>query len=581
MLESLTIRNYAIIDELAVSFSPGLNVITGETGAGKSIVVDAFELILGARASSEMIRSGMETLAVSAVFRIDAALLPDEVPALSDDGCLIIRREVRADGSGRCFINDMPVTVRILKALGDRLVDLHGQHAHQSLFDVTRHVEFLDKYGGFAELSETVAAGYRELAEIKRTIKNREERIERMSRDRDLHRFEREEIARADLKPDEDRTLDEELMRLTRAFELKSLGQEVFGALSESEDSLGERLDALSGKIGQLARYDGTLEPLLAKMDELSITVKDIAETFREYADGIDDDPTAAERVDERLALVERLKKKYGPSLGEVFEYFEKLGRESSDSEVLERELDDLRGHLAAVEKELFDRAHELSARRRKTAPGLAAEVEEHLARLGMPGARLVTDIGPLTGGERIAHGGKEVSVGPEGIDKVEFTFSANPGEQPKPLVKIASGGEISRVMLSLKLALIQVADVPTMVFDEIDIGVSGRIADAIGKMIRALAKKRQVLTITHLPQIAVMADTHFSARKRIAGGRTVTDLVLLDDKARQIELASLLSGDTLADTALAHAKELMERVGGTSKAAPVLSEKAPRTKKR
>ena len=265
--------------------------------------------------------------------------------------------------------------------------------------------------------------------------------------------------------------------------------------------------------------------------------------------------------METRLALIERLKKKYGPSLAEVFVYRDNLRRQSQDTEDLERELDRLRKHRTELAENLARDARELSEKRKQVAPTLSSEVEAHLVQLGMTGARLVIDIEPVTSGEGLETATGVLHIGSEGIDRVEFTFSANPGEPPKPLVKTASGGEISRIMLSLKLALIEAAEVPTMVFDEIDNGVSGRVADSIGKKMLTLAGYRQVLTITHLPQIAVMADRHFSARKRIIEGRTITDLVELENDARRTELAMLLSGEKLADTTLAHAGELMERV--------------------
>ena len=279
MLESLSIRNYAIIDELTVAFSPGLNVITGETGAGKSIVVDAFELILGARASSDMVRTGTDALTVSGVFRVDGIVFPDDSPVSPEDGCFIIRREVRADGASRSWVNDVPVTVKVLKSLGDRLVDLHGQHDHQSLFDVSQHVTFLDAYGGFIPLARSVAAGYRELNSLAYTIHSHEETIAQRERERDLSRFQFEEIEGAELKPDEDNQLTADLTRLSRAAELKALGWEVFQALSESEDSVGERIDHLAMQASHLVRFDTSLAPLTARLDELSISIKDISET--------------------------------------------------------------------------------------------------------------------------------------------------------------------------------------------------------------------------------------------------------------------------------------------------------------
>ncbi len=560
MLESLSIRNYAIIDEMKIGFSDGLIVITGETGAGKSIVVDAFELVLGARASSEMVRSGGDFMSVCGVFNINNDSLLKEIPFETDNGILILRREVRSDGSSRCFVNDSPVTLKTLKELGDRLVDLHGQHDHQSLLNTMEHVNFLDGYGRIYDLAEEVKDLFNESVKITNQINELELKLQNLNRDSELHRFQINEIEEAKLSSDEDTTLSNDIQRLSRAVELKLLGWELFQELSEAEDSISERFGELTSRIEHLSRYDPELGSFMEKTEELSSGISDLANSFREYAEKIDDDPASLAEMEERLSRIEKIKKKYGPGLDDVFNYLNEIKKKSVGKEEIEAKLAKSKLRKEEIEAKLADSAMMLSKKRKETAPRLSKNVETHLSQLGMSGANLVVDIDKFEGPVKLQINNQTLSVGKDGFDRVEFLISANPGEPLKSLVKVASGGEVSRIMLALKLTLMNAAPVPTMVFDEIDIGISGRIAEAVGQKILELSKSRQVLVITHLPQIAVMANNHFSARKFVRDGRTYTELVHLDEEARQKELATLLSGETLTDTALAHAKKLMDK---------------------
>ncbi len=560
MLESLNIQNYAIIDEMTVDFSDGLNVITGETGAGKSIVVDAFELVLGARASLEMIRSGADSLSVLGVFFVEGMTLPVDLPYEADDGRYILRRDVRSDGVGRCFINDRPVTLKSLKHLGTLLADLHGQHDHQSLLNVQEHVTFLDGYGSSAKLAREVAQLFTDLVSNRKAINDLKLKLQHLSRESELQRFQIEEIESARIAPGEDVHLSREIQRISRANELKTLGLEIFQELYEADDSVGEHLGDLTARASALSRYDPGLETFVTRFEEVSVVVSDLANMFREYAEKIDEDSSTLSQLEDRLALIERIKKKYGPTLDKVILYLEEIRKETEGMEKYEEQLDEYHRRQGEIESQLIERATELSAKRAETAPLLSREVEGHLRQLGMEGARLVIAIEPFSGSDFLEIEGRHIPVGVDGFDRVEFMISANFGESPKPLVKVASGGEISRIMLTLKLVLLDAANVPTMVFDEIDIGVSGRVADAIGNKMLELSQSRQLLVITHLPQIAVKANRHFSARKSVKDGRTYTELVVLDEEAREKELAAFLSGETLTDTALAHARRLMDR---------------------
>lgn len=559
MLESLSIRNFAIIDELTALFSDGLTVITGETGAGKSIIVDALEFLLGARSSADMIRAGAESMTVTGVFSVEPGFPVEDLGFEPEENALILRREIRSDGAGRSYVNDRPVTIRALREIGDRLVDLHGQHDHQSLLAVPEHIRFLDGFGGLEELARETADLHGEYGAAVDTAAALRERLESGRRDSELHRFQIGEIEAAALKRNEDEEVEQRILTLSRAADLKSLGFHAFQELSERDGAVEERVGELLARVRELARYDGRLAKLLADLGDIVTGVGELAREFRSYGERIEDDPAMLAELENRLALIEMLEKKYGPALDDVFEYHRKIAGEAEGAEHLERELADREAGLADLRSRLLERAFLLSRKRGETAPLLAREVEAHLAELGMSGARLVTDIAPCDGGLHIETDGGAVSVGRNGLDRVEFLIASNPGEPPRPLVKVASGGEMSRIMLALKLSLSGADPVPTMVFDEIDSGVSGRVAEAVGKKLGRLAETRQTMVITHLPQIAVMADRHFSARKSIVGGRARTELALLEGPQREKELASLLSGETLTETALAHAREMMD----------------------
>lgn len=564
MLESLTIRNYAIIDEMTVEFMDGLNVITGETGAGKSIVVDALGLVLGSRASTDMIRFGVEVMEVTGVFTFDESFQRRDVPVDENDDVIILRREIRTDGNNRCFINDRPAALRTLKELGNRLVDFHGQHDHQSLLVVADHVTFLDGYGGFTSLTAEVGKLFNNMIRIRESIAHKVQAMEAKKRDRELYEFQLNEIENAKLAPDEDKKLEESIRKLAQAEDLKALGMELFHNLTEAEGSVSEQLGDLAKMIEKLVGTDPELKLSLERIEFLIEGIDDLACFFRSYGEKIENDSVLLAELEERLALVEWMKKKYGPTLSDVIKYSDRIEKELANVEYSEHELAKLDSELKDVESRLSHLAQELSEKRCEAAPRLVCEVETHLSELGMSGARLVIDIDKCDSAEHLEVDGRTIPLSKNGFDSVEFMISANPGEPPRSLVKVASGGEISRVMLSLKLSLIAAHSVPTMVFDEIDSGVSGRVAEAMGKKLRKLTEVHQALVITHLPQIAVMGDRHFSARKSLSGGRTFAGLVLLDNEMRQRELASLLSGENLTETALAHAKEMLASMNRT-----------------
>ena len=560
MLESLYIRNYAIIDEMTVGFNGGLTVITGETGAGKSIVVDALELALGARASMEMIRADAEEIEVSCVFSHDNNLKNESLSEYGSDETLILRRVIRADGAGRCFINDTPVTLKKLRETGNTLVDFHGQHDHQSLLDSAEHVKFLDGFGESTKLKTEVENLFKEFLDVRTSIDTLKQKIETARRDRELFSYQIKEIKLAQLSPNEDRELHQTIKRLSRAAELKNFCLRAFQVLSESESSVEEMLGELTGQLDNLADADPMVVPYVEKLEELTSGASELASDLRHYSETVNDNPETLAELDERLFLIEQLKKKYGPGLDDVLSYRERISKTFEGLEDDVRNCEKLEIKLEEIKPRLYKKASDLSKQRKRNAPKLSAQVEIHLAELGMTDARLVNNISDVKSGEAIEAYDKTVTISEQGLDKVEFMFSANPGVPPRPLDKVASGGEISRVMLSLKLALSKADNIPTMVFDEIDSGVSGRVAEAVGEKLNKLAESRQVVVITHLPQIGSKAQSHYSARKSVNDGRTQAQLLVLDETMRQEELASMLSGEQLTETALAHAKELMKK---------------------
>jgi len=559
MLESLSIKNYAIIDESTIQFSPGLNVITGETGAGKSIVVDSLELVLGARASTDMIRAGLDFLEVTGVFTTGENEDPGPLRKAFEDGTLILRREVRSDGNNRCFVNDRPVTLRTLKSIGDLLVDLHGQHDHQSLLVVSEHVNYLDGYGDITGHAGVVRSLFEQRQSLKKELDAIMKTADDSDRDRDLFAFQLDEIEKAAVQPGEDEEIEAALRRLDNARALRELGVKAFRELSENENSAALLIGELISAVEHMVHHDDKLAAPLERLTALADDADDLGRFFREYAENVEEDPALGEEMEERFTMIERLKKKYGPTHEKVFAYRDSIRERLGGADRSRAHIDELQKKLDETERLLITRARELSAERKAAAPRIVKEVEHHLSEMGMDGARLSVDVMTVNGGESIPTGDSAVRINSNGMDYIEFRLAANPGEPPRPLVRVASGGEISRIMLSLKLALMDVNSVPTMVFDEIDVGVSGRVSDALGRKLRRLTANRQAIVITHLPQIAVMGDRHFSARKTVAGDRTTASLILLDNDMRKYELATLLSGENLSETALAHAGELLE----------------------
>jgi DNA repair protein RecN (Recombination protein N) len=554
MLTLLAIRDFAIIDRLEVELEPGLVVITGETGAGKSILINALHLLLGGRASHDLIRDGADAAEVQAVFELapDAALLERlREQGLEDGGALRIRRLIHRTGRNRVFINDRAVSLGRLAELAGGLVDISGQHEHVGLTDEDSHLDVLDAFGRLgAERARTAAAveawraAERELAALRRAERQRAER-------EDYLRFALARIDEVAPEPGEDERLEAERLRLANAERLATgLGNAV-GWLYEAEGSAVEQIGRAVKELEGLQRFDPGLAGPLGPLTEGLRAVEDSAGELRDQAAGLQADPARLDRIEQRLQALRGLMRSHGPGLQAVLERRAELAAELDE---LQR-IDSRRAELAAERDQALaaalERAAALSAERSRAAERLAERLRVELAALAMPEARFEVEIRP---------GGRE-ALGEHGFDRVRFLFNANPGEGLRPLAKVASGGELSRLLLAIKAVLAETDPVAVYVFDEVDAGVGGAVAEVIGDKLAAVARAHQVLCITHLPQIAAAGTAHYTVHKTVSGGRTVSGIDRLGGTAQRTEeLARMLAGRRVTARARAHARELLER---------------------
>jgi DNA repair protein RecN (Recombination protein N) len=555
MLRFLSIRRLAVIDAVEVEFDAGLNVLTGETGAGKSILVEAVGLLLGGRASADLVRTGEDTATIEAIFDSGGAGVGEPV------GELIVRREITAQGRSRAFINGELVTAGALKDLSSRLVELHGQHEHQTLLDPTSHLSLLDEFGAHDELRVSTATAYdtlrasaEALAHLRRAAADRGARQE-------LAAFQLAELDRASLpaahgtgEPGEDEALAATRQVLANAERVERLCTESYASLYENDDAVLGALGAVWRRVTELAELDPRFQPYLDARDGIKSQLEDLAMFLRRYADGIEASPARLQQIEERLALLERLKRKYGPTLAEVIAKRAELRSEVDDLEHSDERLVELERDRAAARGAFLRSAGALGKARRAAAADFARKLEALLAELAMERTKFEVRFSP----DPLA----ESAWSAQGIDQGEFFVSPNAGEDLRPLARIVSGGELSRVMLALKTLTAQAKGdgAPGLIFDEVDAGIGGRVADVVGQKLRGLGATFQVLCITHLPQIAAAADTHFQIEKRVAGGRTRTSVVRLDDNGRVEELSRMLGGAGVTDTVRESAREMLKR---------------------
>jgi DNA repair protein RecN (Recombination protein N) len=538
MLRYLAIRNLAVIDHLEVEFAPGLTVVTGETGAGKSMLVQAIDLLAGGRASADLIRTGEDLATVQAIF----ARANDEV---------IVRREISAQGRHRAFIDDALATSTAIRDLGASLVDLHGQHEHQSLLNPAEHVTLLDAHAGHDDLLTRVATAHEQwrlaaqaLHAIRMNAREKAARLEWLA-------FQLQELDRIAPVAGEDDRLAAERHVLANADRLTRLATEAFGALYDGEQAALSSLAIVWKRLADLAALDDRFLPHLEQRDEVRSRLDDLAMTLRDYLADLDVSPERLQVVEDRLAALERLKQKYGPTLDEVIARQQGLRDEQATLEGGEGSAE----QLEAAEKSAADRfrtsAGSLSKSRKAASDVLGQAVEKALGHLAMPHAKVEVRL--------TASPDDHSKWGAGGFDAVEFYLSPNPGEELRPLARIASGGELSRVMLALKTLTGVEAPGRTLVFDEVDAGIGGEAADAVGDRLRQLARHAQVLCITHLPQIAARGDHHLHISKTVAGGRTRTQVEMLVGRARELELARMMAGQQVTEQVVISARELLQ----------------------
>jgi DNA repair protein RecN (Recombination protein N) len=538
MLRFLRIRSLAVIEAVEVEFEPGFNVLTGETGAGKSILVEAVGLLLGARASQDLVRTGEPQATIEAIF------------VAADDRELVVRREITAQGRSRSFINGALATAAALRDLSARLVELHGQHEHQALLDPLTHLPLLDEFAELEEESVRVASAWAAV----RTVREQLERSRMDAREKaarlDLIAFQLGEIEKTSPNPGEDEELAATRQVLASAERIQRLCEESYSALYESETAVLAGLGGVWKRVGELAGIDPRFAPYVEARDSIKSQLEDLAYFLRHYADDVDASPARLQEVEDRLALLERLKRKHGPALQDVIDKGAALRRERDLLSRTGERAADLEKELELATTRFLDLARELSRRRRKAAADFAKRLEALLAELAMARTRFelrfnTGELPPERWSER-------------GIDEAEFYVSPNPGEDLRPLARIVSGGELSRVMLALKTLAAGDSPGKTLIFDEVDAGIGGRVADVVGARLRALGERFQVLCITHLPQIAAHASTQFRIEKTVRGNRTVTSMELLDGAGRVDEIGRMIGGASLTEQVRASARELL-----------------------
>lgn len=565
MLKSLEIKDYALIDHINVEFGKGLNIITGETGAGKSILIDAMGLLLGERASTEVVRKGAQKSFVEGIFEVE---LNKKVKSFLDENEidfqpeLIIRREISLKGSNRCFVNDSPVALNIVKELGDLLVDLHGQHEHQSLLRTETHINFLDEFGGNEALLNDYKRLYKDLQSRQNELKELRSKEETLKEKKEIYSFQIKEIDTVNPRVDEDEQIANELNILENSEKLLELTDDVYTKLYDGEPSVIDLLGETKHKLNQLANIDKSFLEPEGECDSALAIVKELANSLRNYKSRIDVDPKEVEIKRERLGSINLLKKKYGGSIAKIIELREKIGQEFELADNFSEAINKLEKDIFLLKKSAGESAEKLSSARKKQIVKIETDVKKVLAQLGIPEAVFKVNLSQNETAKNennsLAIKNKYFVCTESGIDNIEFFISTNSGEDIKPLVKVASGGEISRIMLSLKTILARNDKLPLLIFDEIDTGVSGRIAQKVGTSLKDLASFHQIIAITHLPQIAGLADHHYSVEKNRIDQRAVSSIRKLDDSERVNEVAKLISGEELSAASIESARQLI-----------------------
>ena len=576
VLRELTIRNLAVIRDTRIELTTGLNALTGETGAGKSMVIDALGAVLGARTSAELVRTGESGAYVEAVF--DLADMPDPSPILDllrtygieldMTEPLVLSRDISSSGRSTARIAGRTVTAAALATVGGLLVDIHGQSDHLSLLRPAAQLELVDRFAGVADLREAVGQMFRRWQALERRIRDFDEEQREASQRLDLLRFQSEELGNANVQPNEDVELQQERAVLANAERLLRSATEAQAALTGDASSIDldagsiDRIRTAERAIEEIAQLDPSIEPTLTRLRDALFALEDVAAELRDYAERTELDPQRLEQVDDRLELLRRLKRKYGPDISDVIDHAEAIQREIDEIEGAEGDIDELRGEEMRLRAELTSNVVALSDQRKAASKVLAQRVEQAIAELNMGRAEFEVrfETSPDGSGMSLPNG-ETVAIDASGIDRVAFYLAANRGEELRPLARVASGGETARLMLALKSILSDADETPILVFDEIDVGVGGRSGQVVGEKLWGLTNRHQTIVISHLPQIAAFADRHLTLVKEEHNGRTVTSARIIDGDERVDEIAAMLDGVPATPESRANARALLDRV--------------------
>jgi DNA repair protein RecN (Recombination protein N) len=563
MLQSLYVRDYALIEELEMEFGSGLNVITGETGAGKSILIGAMSMILGERANTDVVRTGAKKAVVEGVFDdadTEAIRQTLEANQIETEPLprVILRRQITDRGS-RGFINDTPATLDVMRDVSAQLIDLHGQHEHQSLLNTDEHLRLLDSFGGLEGLVEKYRSCYERVAALVEERDDLAARERELRQQKELYEFQIEEIDEVDPEAGEDEELRAERRVLENAEQLYASTAGLYEMLYEQEDAVHDQLVVARNELQDLARIDDAFEEQLDEIQSAQIIVSELANFLQDYNARIEFDPQRLESIRERITELEKLKRKYGGTLEAVLDHRREIGEQYELAQDFEGNLERLDEKIEEAQAELTDAAERLSTKRREVAGRIEAAIVEELETLGMPNSRFDVRFSRQDASDGWIRGDDaRYRAFQAGADQVEFYISTNVGIPPKPLAEVASGGEISRIMLALKTILAKSERLPILVFDEIDTGISGDMARRVGESMHDLARYHQIVAITHLPQIAALGDVHFRVEKVVENEKTKTQIDRLDEEEQATQVASLISGADVTDAALENARELM-----------------------
>jgi DNA repair protein RecN (Recombination protein N) len=561
MLRTLHIKNFSIIDEVTVEFGEGFNVLTGETGAGKSIVIDALCLALGERAAAELVRSGEKEAVVAAFFDISPELLnPDSTQFLKDFGInvsdgLILKRIVSAQGKSRAFVNGSMVNVQTLSDISRNIIDVHGQYEHQSLLSAENQLDLLDAYGGLLYERQEVKNVYDSSSDLKHQIAELVQKEKERAQRLDLLKYQISEIESANLNPGEEEELTDEIKFLGSAGRLAEVANEAYDSLYASDSACITGLSRILTSLREIAGIDARARDALKSVEDALPLLEEAGYFLRDYKDKLDNNPQQLEHAQERLELIKGLKRKYGDSIREILAYRDTADGELQELQNSEERIEGLKKELEILKNTLTEKGRKLSEKRKASAKKIEIEVVSQLSELSMPDSKFSISL-TQEKGDDTADGFRAT---PKGIDNVEFLISPNVGEDLKPLSRVASGGELSRIMLALKSIMAKGDNIPVLVFDEIDAGIGGRTAETVGQKLKNLSSRHQIICITHLPQIASHADRHLRIEKRVKKERTIVEINAVEKDERTAEVARMLGGE-VSEASLKHAKEMLKK---------------------